>query len=74
LFGFGENNTTINLIDMDGLTLHLLKVIDSKLTTVDAQFKSGLPILKSELSNASYESLEKQLDNLRIMTKSLQHD
>lgn len=74
LYGFGENDVSINLIDADGITMQMIKVVMKKMTITDNEFCSKLPQLKSEIADFNYDGLNEQLIRLQEITKSIENE
>jgi hypothetical protein len=74
MYHMGENNTSINLVDADGLTLHMIKSVMTDLNGVETAFLTQLPQLKAELKTISYDDLFEQLNSIKTNLETLKHD
>jgi hypothetical protein len=74
LYNFGENNTSISLVDADGITLHAIQSVDCHLKNIQNNFYYKLPKLKAELQEMSYSDLDLKLKELKLITDTLAHE
>lgn len=75
LYKFGENNTSINLVDADGLNLQMIKVISAEFEQAQNAFNNKLPVLKAELNNSfEYDELYRQMDRIKKIVKSIENE
>ena len=65
-FNCGQNNTSISTIDSDGIVLHAIQELDSKLDQIHSEFNSA-----NHLSELEYTDVNNKLEKVEALIKLL---